>query len=522
MRKFRVSGIKILLLLLIIQFTGCKDDDESGNRPPGNFEVMVEVEGTVAILNWTDSIDPDGDIVSYSISVNDKLIIDGLTQNSFTLEELDYALSYTGKVTASDGKGNLTEESYFVKTEDISIKWQVSFGDTGGDLVRAIDQTSSGGVIVAGYSTEGVNDPGMGSDDFRVMKLDKQGNIIWNRKYGGSKSDRAEAIKQTADGGYIVGGRSFSADGDVGGNNGSDDFWILKLSGEGDVMASKNLGGSDSDQLFDIQQLADGGFIAAGLTRSSESFDAKGINKGNSDFWIVKLNSMLNIEWEKNYGGSMSDRALSIEHTADGGFIVAGNTESTDGDVAGEVVNFSGWVIKLNASGELEKQITLGGSQVDWLNVLRQTTDGGFVTVGYSASANGEVPDNNGGLDFWMVKLASSLDVQWNRNFGGSGSDEALSISESIDGGFLLTGYSQSADADVRQNYGNRDFWVVKTDHEGNLLWENNFGGSGDDRASGILQTDNGEVVVAGYSRSSDGDVLENKGNSDFWIINLE
>src|SRR5690606_33017833 len=165
-------------------------------------------------------------------------------------------------------------------------------------------------------------------------------------------SDAANSIQQTADGGYIAAGSSSSNDGDVTGNNGDDDFWILKLNTTGNIEWQKSMGGSANDRPYSIQQTEDGGYIVAGSS-SSNNGDVSG-NHGNTDYWVVKLNTVGEITWQKSLGGSSLDIARSIRQTADGGYIVAGNSRSLDGDVTGNNGEFDYWVVKLNSSGTIE------------------------------------------------------------------------------------------------------------------------------------------------------------------------
>ena len=191
------------------------------------------------------------------------------------------------------------------------------------------------------------------------------------------------------------------------------DCWVVKLNSRGEIEWQRCLGGSYEDWAYSIQQTSDGGFIVAGETCSNDG-DVSG-NHGEYDFWVVKLNSSGEIEWQRCLGGSDYDYASSIQQTLDGGFIVAGYTKSNDGDVSGWHEGYDPyggdplpdcWVVKLNSSGEIEWQRCLGGSEIDGAKSIQQTTEGGFIVAGYSESNDGDVSGNHGEGDAWVVKLS--------------------------------------------------------------------------------------------------------------------
>ncbi len=214
-----------------------------------------------------------------------------------------------------------------------------------------------------------------------------------------------------------------------------------------------------------IQQTSDGGFIVAGQTYSNDG-DVSG-NHGGSDAWVVKLNSSGTILWQKCLGGTVYGAiAYSIQQTSDGGFIVGGETLSNDGDVSGNHGEFDAWVVKLDSLGDIEWQKCLGGTGWDWENSIQQTSDGGFIVAGYTNSNDGDVSGNHGSKDYWVVKLNSSGDIEWQKCLGGTNDDWARSIKQTSDGGFIVAGFTASNDGDVSGNQGNSDAWVVKLTNE--------------------------------------------------------
>ncbi len=346
-----------------------------------------------------------------------------------------------------------------------------------------------------------------------------QPEIAWQRCLGGSGDDYAHSIQQTTDGGYIVAGWTLSDDGDVSGYHGGYDFWVVKLNSSGDIVWQKCLGGSGEDEAHSIQQTTDGGYIVAGVTASNDG-DVSG-NRGDYDFWVVKLNSSGDIVWQKCLGGSNDDAAYSIQQITDGGYVVAGYTESNDGDVSGNHGYSDSWVVKLSSSGNIVWQKCLGGSRCDNAYSIQQTTDGGYIVAGCTESNDGDVSGNHGGYDFWVVKLNSSGNIVWQKCLGGSSYDEVCSIQQTADGGYIVAGGTLSNDGDVSGNHGSADFWVVKLNSSGDIVWQKCLGGSNDDAAYSIQQITDGGYVVAGYTESNDGDVSGNHGSADFWVVKL-
>ncbi|MCD6097265.1 T9SS type A sorting domain-containing protein [bacterium] len=172
------------------------------------------------------------------------------------------------------------------------------------------------------------------------------------------------------------------------------------------------------------------------------------------------------IQWQKCLGGSGYDYAYSIQQTDDGGFIVAGYSNSNDGDVSGNHGERDYWVVKLNSAGDLVWQKSLGGSSWDEAWSIQQTSDGGFIVAGYSESNDGDVSGHHGGYDYWVVKLDSAGDIVWQKCLGGSYWDYAYSIQQTFDGGYIVAGESRSNNGDVSGNHGWGDYWVVKLSPE--------------------------------------------------------
>jgi hypothetical protein len=293
------------------------------------------------------------------------------------------------------------------------------------------------------------------------------------------------------------------------------DLWIAKVNLEGKIVLEKILIKSTHNRINSIQQLDNGDFIAAGIA---------GRKYGrNWYFWVLKLDPDGNIIWERSFGGSDHDTALSIKQSKDGGYIMAGTTYSKDGDVSISYGKNDYWIVKLNFEGELEWEKSFGGSGNDVATDVYADEDG-FVLVGRTQSNDGDVSGNHGGYDYWIVKIDLKGDIVWQRPFGGSRSERASSIIKTTDNCYIVAGSSNSNDGDVsglHDGYG--DYWIIKVDPDGNLIWQKLLGGSGYDVAKSLCHTMDGGIIVAGSSKSKDGDVSNNQGGlgSDYWIVKL-
>ncbi|MCD6366423.1 MAG: T9SS type A sorting domain-containing protein [Bacteroidales bacterium] len=409
---------------------------------------------------------------------------------------------------------------YFLTGQN--ILWSKCYGGSYDEHAKSIQQTTDGGFVVAGISasTNGDVSGNHGNYDYWVLRLDAAGDTLWTKCYGGTDDDRAWAIQQTTDGGFVVAGYSQSTDGDVSGNHGSSDFWILRLDAAGDTLWTKCYGGSSWDEALAIQQTTDSGFIVACSSTSTDG-DVSG-NHGGKDYWVLRLDATGDTLWTKCYGGSDDDYVESIQQTTDSGFVVAGYSQSTDGDVSGNHGYEDSWILRLDAAGNILWTKCYGGSGWDEANAIQQTTDSGFVMAGWSGSTDGDVSGNHGGSDSWILRLDATGDTLWTKCYGGSGTDWVDAIRQTTDSGFVVAGGSTSTNGDVSGNYGSYDYWILRLDAAGDTLWTKCYGGSGGDEAYAIQQTIDGGFVVAGYSNSTDGNVSGNHGYNDSWILRLD
>ncbi len=355
--------------------------------------------------------------------------------------------------------------------------WTRTIGGSGNEECKSFQQTSDGGYILGGET----GSFGAGSGDVWLVKTDANGDSLWSRTFGGSSADYCNSVQQTTDGGYVLGGGTWSHG--AGGN----DFWMVKTDANGDSLWSRTFGGSNADFGCATRQTTDGGYILGGITWSHGA--------GLSDFWLVKTDANGDSLWSRTFGGSSADECYSVQQTSDGGYVLGGGTWS-HGAGGNDF-----WLVKTDATGTEEWNRTFGGNIVDECYSVQQTTDGGYILGGYTSSFGAGSPD------CWLVKTDANGDSLWSRTFGGSNNDFCYEIQQTTDDGYILGGRTASYGA------GSNDFWMVKTDANGDSLWSRTFGGSNNDYCYEIQQTSDGGYVLGGYTESY------GAGSRDFWLV---
>lgn len=423
------------------------------------------------------------------------------------------------------------------------IEWQNTIGGGLRDDLRDIQQTSDGGYILGGFSHSNISgdkaennwDSTLSTNDYWIVKTDVSGNILWQNTIGGSGDDHLFSIRQTTDGGYILGGLSLSnISGDktencIGGSTWPD-YWIVKTDSIGNIQWQNTIGGNSGDQLHCIQQTIDGGYILGGSSKSNISGDKTENSWSSSeDYWIVKTDISGNIQWQNTIGGSGDDVLLSIQQTNDGGYILGGFSWSNiSGDKTENSIGYYDyWMVKINGTGIIQWQNTIGGDMDDLLFSIRQTIDGGYILGGLSRSniSGDKVENSNGGDDYWIVKTNASGNIQWQNTIGGNDQDILMSMQQTAEGGYILGGGSLSniSGDKTENNSGYTDFWIVKINSSGNIQWQNTIGGNYWEEFYSIKQTVDGGYILGGNSQSNiSGDKTENCiGFYDFWIIKL-
>jgi hypothetical protein len=417
-------------------------------------------------------------------------------------------------------------------TSQVSIIWQKVIGGSDieycNSVTGKIQATSDGGLILTSgtFSSDGHCIGNHGGSDAIVVKMNSFGDIEWSELFGGSNYDGYYGdIFQSQDGNYILTTVSESTDSPAACSNIEfQDMWILKLDQEGNVIWHRCFGGSGAEWAASSLATNDGGTIIAGFS-SSDDGDVLGYN-GSNDYWVVKLDSAGNMEWNSCYGGSSGDKAWCIIETEDNGYLVSGNTISSNGDV--QSFNHGGWdygdywVIKLSSLGAIEWEKCFGGSNGEQPGKIISTSDGGYIFVSTTSSSNGDVTGNHGMTDAWVVKIDAFGGIQWQKSYGSSGGDGASDIIETSEG-YIFIGHASRNDGDVSGVHGGwySDLWLVSIDQSGNLLWQKCLGGNSGEYGCRLLRMPDESLVLLANSGSNNGDVSVNYGESDLWVLNV-
>jgi len=424
----------------------------------------------------------------------------------------------------------------FNQTNEVSflgeVDWVKSFGGSGLDTAQSIISTSDGGYALFGFtnSIDGdITDKTMPVVDYWLLKLDADANIQWSKTYGGSGEDKGQQIIQTSDGGYALTGYAQSADGDGSNNEGFHDNWVVRLDAQGTILWEKSFGFSGHDHSYDIMQTDDGGLFFAGFlditAARSDGFTEKGSSltrHGVGEFWGTKLDSNGAVEWRRYFGGTSNDRAYGVVRSDDSGFVMTGFSESNDFDIKNNQGSYDFWTVKIDKEGELLWERAYGGSGIDRSYSIVKTSDGGYAITGQTLSSDSDVSKNNGESDIWLIKLDDNGQLLWENSFGGSGFELAEGISLMNDSDLMIVGNSKSADGDPNENAGENDIWIIRTDSDGRLEWQKSIGGSDLDFGFDILENQDGSVMVVGETQSQDFPDVQNRGLSDAVIIKIK
>ncbi|MDI1254596.1 MAG: T9SS type A sorting domain-containing protein [Flavobacterium sp.] len=391
------------------------------------------------------------------------------------------------------------------------IQWEKSYGGRQAEYLFDVQPTADYGFVLAGSSlslksgnkTEAAN----GDLDYWIWKMDENGSEDWQKSFGGSGSDLLVSIKNTNDGGFILGGTSNSskgfnkADDAFGGN----DYWIIKLNAKGSEEWQKTFGGSGQDDLVSICPTRDGGYIIGGTSASNNNGSKTSKSSGNMDYWIIKIDTNGKEEWQKSFGGKYADMLKTIAPTTDGGYILGGYSNSPESVEKAHGNYGSGsdfWVLKLDDKGHVQWQQTLGGDKDDQLFAVQQTYDKGYIIGGNSNSGatGNKSKTNRSGTDFWVIKLHQDGQMDWQETYDFGKVDILTSLVENDDHSFLIGGYARS---EGKGDEGTNDYIAVKISEKGDKLWDRTVGSDGVDILRKVIETRDGGYLMAGTSNPS-------------------
>lgn len=357
------------------------------------------------------------------------------------------------------------------------LEWEVAFGGAGDERGLALQETRDTGIVVAGYTSS----KGVGKKDLWLIKTDSEGEMEWERTLGGPADDEGWAVLETKDGGYLLTGFTESE------GSGGKDLWLVKTYSDGYERWKKTFGAAGDDWGVAVLETKDGGYAVAAVTTSRGS--------GGSDGWILKTDPDGNLEWETTMGGSKNDGISSILEIEDG-YLVVGFTESYG--AGGKDI----WLVKMDPEGERIWEKTFGKGGDERSNFVREMEDG-YVVVGVSDSGG------SGGRDVWLIRTDIEGETIWEKTFGGSGDDGCWSAAEG-EGGLIFIGYTES------QGRGDQDLWLLKISPDGEKAWEKTLGGLGFDLGRAIVSTKDGGWAMTGWTESM------GSGGEDLWLVKIE
>ncbi len=343
-------------------------------------------------------------------------------------------------------------------------RWEKTYGGNFWDRGFSVQQTVDGGYIVVGFTIP----LGANADTTYVylIKTDSFGDTIWTRSFSRGIFNIGSSVQQTFDGGFIIAGFTALR------RNSSNDVYLVKTDANGDTIWTRIYGGTNFDEGWSVQQTADGGYIIAGFT---VSFGAGGYN-----FYLVKTDTNGDTIWTRTYGGTDYEFGYSVQQTADGGYIIAGNS--------GPLHIYDVYLVKTDANGDTIWARTYGGTEDDEAFSVQQTFDGGYIIAGWTYSFS-----TGDSADVYLIKTDSFGDTIWTRTYGGEETDVGYSVQQTADGGYIIAGYTNSFGA------GMRDVYLIKTDSLGDTLWTRTYGGATGDEGWSVQQTADGGYIIAGW-----------------------
>ena len=349
------------------------------------------------------------------------------------------------------------------------LKIHNTYGGIYHDVGHSIQQTSDGGYIIIGET----DSFGTGMSDTYFIKTDEFGKEIWNRTFGGTQCEYGFSVQQTIDNGYILVGKTASY------GSGKDDVYLIKTDSYGNEVWNKTFGNEYENRGYSVQQIKNGDYIIVGYT--------KFVGEKYSYLYLLKTDNLGNEKWNKTFSKASSGQYINL--TNDNGYIITGG-------VAGDV-----YLIKTDGSGNEIWNNTFGGSLGDYGNSVHQTTDGGYIITGTTSSFGAGLED------IWLIKTNSNGNEKWNKTFGGLEKDWGISVQQTIDSGYIITGYTYS------YGIGMLDLILIKTDQNGNEQWNRTYGSNGRDQGYSVIQDSNNDFIVLGMTSSY------GAGNLDVWLI---
>ncbi len=426
----------------------------------------------------------------------------------------------------------VTSASDKLYSQSVFLEWQTCIGgsaDDHGNFMKLVVGNQGLGIVGRTDSDDGNLACGFqGNTDAFYATMDTLGSNHYYRCFGGTGYDEFNSFIEYVPGFYYkyIIGRTSSNDGDVSGNHGSLDAWLVKTTFGGQIFWQKCLGGTGWEDGFSIISTSDGNLLMAGIA-SSDTIDGQATGwRGDFDGWLVKMDTSGNVLWQKYYGGSSSDYLYSVIESSDGNYVAAGFTRSTDGDISNPLGSSDYWLIKVDTSGNLLWEKSFGGSTLDEAYKVIETHDGNYIIHGYSYSSDHDAISTKaspGSSNILLVKVDSSGNKIWSTCVGDQAGTFSKSIFEEPNGNLRIGALVSSASGDALgcNIHGCCDAWMVSLDSTGNLLSQECFGSNGVDGGDNavVASTKTGHYYFLGQAGTNSGDVTgSHGGNEEIWV----
>jgi Secretion system C-terminal sorting domain len=374
---------------------------------------------------------------------------------------------------------NYYPDYWIVKMSPGGVKvWDKTYGGAGGlEELFSIVPTSDGGALLVGISGSNASfektENSRGGYDYWIVRIDGNGNKLWDKTFGGNRDDFAYAGIATSDRGFLIGGSSMS---DISGDKSQacytsiyNDYWLVKVDAAGNKLWDKTLGGEFNDAVKTMAQTADGGFLLGGRSNSTATFDKTSANNSYAyDYWVVKTDASGNPQWDKSFGGVNDEEITTILTLPGGNYLLTGTTESgiSGNKTAPSKGGDDFWLVKIDGTGNKLWDVAVGGNDIDQLRAAIPADDGGFIVAGTSRS--GISGDKSQPMiayeDYWVVKTDASGIKQWDKTIGAGSSDLLRAVAKTPDDGLLLGGWTSSGVSGDKTapGRGDDDYWIVK------------------------------------------------------------
>jgi hypothetical protein len=469
-------AVVILLAIGIVLAPGCRKPNHAPDAPAvpsGPTSCAVGVEYTFS----SSAADPDGDSVAIRFDWGDGDTSDwsAYVAAGDTVTGSHAWSAYAAYDVKAQTRDMRRAASSWSNGRRVSVarRWSRTLGGPANERAGSVVETSDGGYMIAAWFQS--------SSSFWLIKAGADGDTEWTRSYGVDSCLDAYSVRQTLDGGYIAVGLAEC----LGGHGG---VCLVKTDEQGGLVWDTVMGRWGDINGYSVEQTRDSGYVIVGATRSyGQPWDA----------WLEKTDQRGREQWNRTLPGGNYECGYCVKQTSDGGYVFAGYTSSAG---AG---SDDFWLVRTDDSGATAWEQTFGGAGKDRAFCVLETQDGGFIVVG-------DTDDNGSGTGLWLIKTDASGIRMWDRTFGGSSRDRGRSVQETQDGGYIIAGSTMSYSA------GAYDAWLIKTNANGDTVWTRTFGGTGDDIANSVQQTQDGGYIITGYTMSF------GAGGQDVWLIKTD